>query len=114
MARCFLLTCLVVFLLCSVCVAQREGKDKKKGKTKTNPQKIALEKWALSLTPTDYEYEQWRIMFHSRSTVDFFNGYAKRLSNLFKDNNAKVNFVMIGKQSDVLFLSFMGTSLIYL
>lgn len=97
MARISYLVWLFAFLVAGVCHAQREGKDKKKGKTRTNPQKIALEKWALSLTPTDYEYEQWRIMYHSRSTVDFFNGYAKKLSNLFKENNAKVNFVMIGK-----------------
>lgn len=65
-------------------------------KTRVNPQKIALEKWANTLQPRDYNYSEWRIMFHSRSTVDFFNGYARKLSDLFKDNNAKVNFAMIG------------------
>ena len=57
---------------------------------------IALEQWALSLTDRDYDYNEWRKSFRSRSTVDFFNGYAKKLSSLFKSYNAKVNFVMVG------------------
>jgi len=57
---------------------------------------IALEQWALSLTDRDYDYNEWRKSFHSRSTVDFFNGYAKKLSSLFNSYNAKVNFVMVG------------------
>ena len=57
---------------------------------------IALEQWAMSLTYRDYDYNEWRKTFHSRSTVDFFNGYAKKLSDLFKSYNAKVNFVLVG------------------
>ena len=75
--------------------SKKSRKDKKKDRI--NPQKIALEKWANSLTERDYNYEEWRIMFNSRSTVDFFNGYAKKLSDLFKENNAKINFAMIGQ-----------------
>jgi hypothetical protein len=87
----------VVCLLILVQSAENRG-EKKKKKVRTNPQKLALENWALSLTPKDYNYTEWRIMYHSRSTVDFFNGYAKKLSNLFKEHNAKVNFVMIGNE----------------
>lgn len=85
---------LSVLLLALICNGQREGGKKK---VRTNPQKIALEKWAKGLTHKDYNYSEWRVTFHSKSTVDFFNGYAKKLSNVFKENNAKVNFAMIGK-----------------
>eukprot|EP01032_Pedospumella_encystans_P014682 gene14682-16844_t len=50
----------------------------------------------MGLTAKDYNYSEWRVTFHSKSTVDFFNGYAKKLSDLFKEQNAKVNFAMIG------------------
>jgi hypothetical protein len=94
----------LVLLLGTLCfvrgeVANGEKRGKREGgkKARVNPQKIALEKWASSLTPRDYNYTEWRIAYHSRSTVDFFNGYARKLSDLFKECNAKVNFAMIGK-----------------
>jgi len=87
---------LSLLLLALICSGQRDGGDRKK-KVRTNPQKIALEKWALGLSAKDYNYSEWRVTFHSKSTVDFFNGYAKKLSDLFKEQNAKVNFAMIGK-----------------
>lgn len=87
---------LTLLLVALMCTGQRDGAEKKR-KIRTNPQKIAIEKWAMALTPRDYNYSEWRVTFHSRSTVDFFNGYAKRLSDVFKANNAKLNFAMIGK-----------------
>ncbi|KAJ1443352.1 hypothetical protein B484DRAFT_441692 [Ochromonadaceae sp. CCMP2298] len=67
-----------------------------KGKGKKNPQRAAMEAWAASLGPQDFNYTNWRVSFHSKSTVDFFNGYAKRLSAVFKEQGAKVNFAMVG------------------
>lgn len=89
---------LSVLLFALICSGQLGGGDRKK-KVRTNPQKIALEKWAMGLTEKDYNYTEWRTTFHSKSTVDFFNGYAKKLSDLFKEHNARVNFAMIGKRS---------------
>ena len=63
----------------------------------------------MGLTAKDYNYSEWRVTFHSKSTVDFFNGYAKKLSDLFKEQNAKVNFAMIGKFH--LMLNFNKVSL---
>lgn len=74
----------------------------KKKQKRANPEKVALEKWATSLTAKDYNYTEWRAKFHSRSTVDFFNGYSVKLSNIFKENGAKVNFVMIGMSDNLL------------
>ena len=91
---------LSLLLVALICSGQRDVGDRKK-KVRTNPQKIALEKWAMGLTAKDYNYSEWRVTFHSKSTVDFFNGYAKKLSDLFKEQNAKVNFAMIGK-SEIL------------
>ena len=96
MLKTLIILVVIAICLCGYSFAERDGKEKKK-RIRSNPQKIALEKWALSLTPKDYNYSEWRIMYHSRSTVDFFNGYAKKLSILFKENNAKVNFAMIGR-----------------
>jgi hypothetical protein len=94
--------CVALALLLVVEAADSGEKSKqtktKKKRSRVNPAKIALESWAQSLTEKDYNYTEWRIMYHSRSTVDFFNGYAKKLSNLFKENNAKVNFAMIGME----------------
>lgn len=84
----------IFYLLLNV-IYNKEVKELINSRTKNN-QSQALEQWALSLTNDDYDYDKWRIKFHSRSTVDFFNGYAKLLSKVFKNYNAKVNFVMIG------------------
>lgn len=74
---------------------RRDGR--KIGRRNRSPESRALEAWAHSLTDKDYNYTEWRVMFHSRSTVDFFNGYARKLSKLFQEHEAKVNFAMIGK-----------------
>ena len=74
----------------------REGR--RKGKS---PETRALEAWAHSLTPKDYNYTEWRHMYHSSSTVDFFNGYARKLSKLFKEHEAKINFAMIGMSQQI-------------
>jgi hypothetical protein len=98
-----LFLCASLALLLSAGAADSEDGEKskqmktRKKRTRVNPAKKALESWAQSLTEKDYNYTEWRIMYHSRSTVDFFNGYAKKLSNLFKEYNAKVNFAMVGK-----------------
>ena len=87
-----------------------DGSKLSKGKkNRVNPQKVALEQWAYSLTQKDYNYTEWRIMYHSKSTVDFFNGYARKLSDLFKLNKAKVNFAMIGKLSKFIVYSLQLT-----
>ena len=63
----------------------------------SNNNRLAIKEWSQHLLPErDYNYTEWRIMFHSRSTVDFFNGYAKKLSTTFGNVGAKVNFAMVG------------------
>ena len=75
---------------------KRNGAERKK-RFDANPQKIAMEVWASTLTDKDYNDADWRTKFHSSSTADFFNGYAKIISDIFKENDAKVNFAMVGK-----------------
>lgn len=66
-------------------------------KRKAHPQKVSMEQWAQSLSPSkDYVPEEWRHRFHSKSESTFFNEYSIQLSKIFKQNNAKVNFVMVG------------------
>lgn len=71
-------------------------KKKKRDKSIGSPQYQALKIWADSLTEADYNETHWRTFFHSRSSVDFFNGYARRISDIFKKVDAKVNFAMVG------------------
>ena len=56
-----------------------------------------MEEWAKSLDPIkDYNSTNWRLMFRSRSTTDYFDHYVRRLSNIFAVQNANINFAMIG------------------
>lgn len=76
------------------------GKSGKKGRKNKNggesPEKIAIRTWANSLTENDYSVDYWNEKFKSTTASDFFNGYAMKLSNIFKDVKAKVNFVLVG------------------
>lgn len=62
-----------------------------------NPRRLALEEWTKSLTPElDYNASDWKLRFRSRWPTDYFNFYVKKLSGIFKSNNAEVNFAMVG------------------
>lgn len=72
-------------------------KRNKRDKSKGSPERQALSHWANNyLTEKDYSVDEWRVMFHSNSAADFFNGYARKISNVFAQFNAKVNFAMVG------------------
>jgi hypothetical protein len=60
-------------------------------------QRAALEEWADSLSVSDYNASDWRYSVMSRSISDYFHHYSGRLSEIFRQKKAKVNFVMIGK-----------------
>ncbi len=78
---------------------RRKGKGRGKGKGKGRrepPERISVRAWAEGLSDEDYSEEHWRDVFHSNSASDFFNNYAKKISALFKENSAKVNFALIG------------------
>ena len=74
---------------------KRQGKGKRKGRE--SPERSAVRAWADQLSENDYSEESWKSIFHSHSASDFFNAYAKKISNLFKEYSAKVNFALIGK-----------------
>jgi hypothetical protein len=77
-------------------IKQKRKNKKKKDKSKGSPERQAIVYWADSLTEKDYNHTEWRLAFHSSSASDFFNGYARRISDIFKSFDAKVNFVMVG------------------
>jgi FkbM family methyltransferase len=61
------------------------------------PVRIALEAWANSLSPDkDFNVTMWAITAHSRSPSDYFDKYAGRISTVFQNNQANVNFVSVG------------------
>ena len=84
--------------------AKRERKKKAGGgsgkkKRKETKELVAIRKWAEGLGDNDYSVEGWKDAFHSSSASDFFNGYARKISDLFKDVGAKLNFALIGNAS---------------
>lgn len=68
-------------------------------KKRENKERVAIRKWAESLTEKDFDVEHWKEIFHSRSASDFFNGYGKKISIMWKEIGAKVNFALVGKSS---------------
>jgi hypothetical protein len=58
--------------------------------------KQALETWARSLTSDDYNVTNWRYKFHSKTPQVFFDQYLKAMSAVFAEEEAHVNFAMVG------------------
>jgi hypothetical protein len=65
-------------------------------KKKENKEIKAIRTWAETLTDKDYSYTYWKEKFHTRTASDFFNGYARIISDIWKDIGAKVNFALVG------------------
>ena len=60
-------------------------------------QKAAMQAWARSLTPKDYDNEHWpKIAGEKSGPPQYFDFYLLRLSEIFAQNNANVNFISIG------------------
>lgn len=78
-------------------IRSKEGKKNKRNKKDEPPERTAIRLWANSLTDNDYKLEYWKEIFHSTSASDFFNGYASKISKIFKEAGAKVNFALVGK-----------------
>jgi hypothetical protein len=85
---------------------RKERKDKKgsrmksgnsERKRKESKEITAIRRWAESLKPEDYDYENWKNTFNTKLASDFFNGYARRISDIWKEVGAKVNFALVGK-----------------
>uniref|UniRef100_A0A7S0SXL7 Methyltransferase FkbM domain-containing protein n=1 Tax=Chromulina nebulosa TaxID=96789 RepID=A0A7S0SXL7_9STRA len=79
---------------------KRQKRDKKKNRKdntdRNGKQKQSLIDWSMSLTESDYNASDWRYKFRSSSISDYFDQYLIRLSKIFLNNNAIVNFAMIG------------------
>lgn len=94
--RLFLIVLVCVLLLHSAVSEESKRKPRKKNR-KYNPQREALQTWASDLEPElDYNSTMWRIKYRSSTWSVHFNGYCKRLSDVFRDIGANINFVMIG------------------
>jgi hypothetical protein len=63
----------------------------------SNPIRVAVEAWVESfIKEVDYNQSNWSYHFHSVSQSIFFDHYVRKLSDIFKQSNAQVNFVMVG------------------
>lgn len=60
-----------------------------------NNRKKALLSWAKSLTDQDHNSTHWSVTMR-KQPQNFFYEYAKRLTQIFKESNAIVNFVLVG------------------
>lgn len=58
-------------------------------------QKKAINLWIHSLSDDDYDVNKWTKKFNGQP-ANYFEYYAEKLSNIYKDIDAMVNFVMIG------------------
>lgn len=74
------------------------GEDKRlAGKSKDlSHGRQALETWARSLTEEDYNVTNWRYKFRSKTPQVFFDQYLKEMSAKFADEDAHVNFALVG------------------
>lgn len=79
--------CLVLLILSvGPSCGKKEGRAKK-----------AIDEWTESLVPeVDYNATGWRYRFHSRSPQTFFDQYVKQVSKAFGNQEAHLNFCMVG------------------
>lgn len=60
-----------------------------------NNQKAAVKAWVKSLTDEDYESDKWNKF--GKQPQNYFDMYVSKLSDIFLQNGAVVNFVLTGK-----------------
>jgi len=71
------------------------GSDKKIKKDMSNGRK-AMETWARSLTKQDYNVTNWKYKFRSKTPQVFFDQYLAAMSAVFAEEQAHVNFALVG------------------
>ena len=72
-----------------------ETGTRQRGRDVRNIQKSAVEAWGASLVPeTDYNATRWKMKLAQPQYV--FDYYVRRLSDLFLDKGATVNFALVG------------------
>eukprot|EP01038_Epipyxis_sp_PR26KG_P004820 gene4820-6755_t len=59
-------------------------------------QRAAVKAWSLFLTEHDYNASNWKSITHRSQPQDFFDYYITKLSDLFLEMNAIVNFALVG------------------
>ncbi len=59
-------------------------------------QRLALSAWTNNLTDSDYNIDEWPKIAHASQPQHIFDFYAQRLSDVFLENKARVNFILIG------------------
>lgn len=74
----------------------KEGENMSVKKRRENKEIQAIRLWANSLTENDYNHTYWKEQFHTNAASDFFNAYARKISGIWKDIGAKVNFALVG------------------
>ncbi len=62
---------------------------------KKSGRRATVEAWAKSLTPMDYNATEWARTLR-KQPQNFFDEYVRRLSDVFKDMDTTLNFVLVG------------------
>ena len=68
---------------------------REKGGNSRNAQKAALDAWAKSLSENDYNATEWARTMR-RQPQNFFDEYLRRMNEIFKQNSAAINFILVG------------------
>ena len=86
----------VKLLLSLILLAHLVSSEKEKsGNENIKIQRAAVKAWANQLTETDYNATNWDLTM-SHSPAHYFEYYIKRLSNVFEEKKASVNFALVG------------------
>jgi hypothetical protein len=83
----------IVVALTLFCVIRAD--EDQESSTNIKAQRSAVKAWADSLHDEDYDADHWE-KTHRWQPANFFEHYASRLSDIFKDHGAKVNFALVG------------------
>eukprot|EP00601_Ochromonadales_sp_CCMP2298_P036887 CAMPEP_0173355214 /NCGR_PEP_ID=MMETSP1144-20121109/17631_1 /TAXON_ID=483371 /ORGANISM="non described non described, Strain CCMP2298" /LENGTH=230 /DNA_ID=CAMNT_0014303879 /DNA_START=33 /DNA_END=722 /DNA_ORIENTATION=- len=78
---------------CLLCLGLALGQED--GPVNFKAQRAAMKEWAMSLHDSDYNATHWAVTLKWQP-ANFFEHYAQRLSDVFKNNKATVNFALVG------------------
>ena len=85
----------VFIAMAMLMVSMSNAAEEQESVTNIKAQRSAVKAWAETLHEEDYDADHWS-KTHGNQPANFFEHYASRLSDIFKDHGAKVNFALVG------------------
>jgi hypothetical protein len=91
----FQYVCAILLCLCIQLILIQAAEDKEAVTSSITHQRAAVKAWASSLTEDDFNATLWAKKLRWQP-ANFFEYYAGKLSDIFLENGAKVNFALVG------------------